>query len=669
MQHDGIEDESSSSRSTHADGTEHTGEEFFNQEEYSAPVWDSWSDAADTFPQSPPQELSRSAFTRVTHVAAGEGESTESWNFPDALESHGPGAGSEPWGVDATHGNDEDTSPITDELTIGLVVAQRYRLEERLVTRNHAHSWRAFDQKLSRPVMLHLLEAHRERNEQVLDAARRSAIATDARFLRVLDAINGHDTAVPGVGACIVSEYVPGHSLEKLLASGPLSGTEAAWVVRELADALVPMHAKGLFHQQLNLDTVVVTATGNVKIVGFLIEEAMFPSTDRPFVETDSWAAMQEADVRALGQVLYATLVNRWPAPHSRADRTHWGLAAAPMDGHGWLTPRQVRAGVAPALDIVCDQVLSHVPRTGAAPITTASQLDEALSRVLGTIDASADLEHRVRYPVVSEPTTGAARVAHSAPSATAPTGTAPAGPAAAASSGLPASRPPAAAAMQPPSLDGLSRPRPAPRYWLAILCAAVVLTLIGSLIAVAINNRPGPVTGGETTSQTTSAEPVSHPFAKVDDFDPEADGGNNEENPNQLALVHDKLADTAWTTLRYIGNPALGGLKPGVGVVIDLGQVADVGRVTVDLNGSPTSLSVLIPQQNPDDATANAPMGSIKDWTAIASKAGAGAGLTTLSPTSVAKSRYVLVYLTSLPNIGGDGYRGSIAEIEVFDR
>ena len=680
MHHDETGDESSRSRWSHTDGTERTGQEFFDQE-YSAPVWDSWSDNPDTFPQT----ARGSAFARMAHSTDPYGrpdapreppdndESTESWHFPDTLGvdvSAAAGTDLDEGGADEADADegDEDTSPITQELTTGLVVADRYRLEERLVSRNHAHSWRAFDQKLSRPVMLHLLEADRQRNEQVLDAARRSAIATDSRFLRVLDAINGHDVAVPGVGACIVSEYVPGHSLEKLLASGPLSGTEAAWVVRELADALVPMHAKGLFHQQLTPDTVVVTATGNVKIVGFLIEEAMHPSTERPFTEPDSWSAMQESDVRALGQLLYATLVNRWPAPHSQADRRHWAMSAAPMDGHGWLTPRQVRAGVAPALDVVCDQVLSQVPRTGAAPITTAAQLNEALSRVLGTIDAAADLEHRVRYPVLPEPTGGVARIATSTP------GPRPAGPAAGQAGavlGAPVtpSRPPKAAAQPQAARDELSHPRPAPRHWLVVLCAIVALTLVGSLIAVAINNRSGPGATGETTSQTTSAQPVRHKFAKVDDFDPEADGGNNEENPGQLALVNDDLADTAWTTLRYIGNPALGGLKPGVGVVVDLGEVVDVGRLTLDLQGSPTNVQVLIPTEGADDSDAQAPMRSIADWTAIATQDGAGVGVTTLSPGSVAKTRYVLVYLTSLPNVGGDGYRGAIAEIGVFDR
>ena len=314
---------------------------------------------------------------------------------------------------------------------------------------------------------------------------------------------------------------------------------------------------------------------------------------------------------------------------------------------------------------MVCDQVLSQVPRTGAAPITTAAQLDQALSRVLGTADAAADLEHRVRYPTVAAENTGPVRPQTQSTPAPVP---------------VPAEGPPVpgelsaagsvgglAAGPRDPD-EGLARPRPAPRTWLAVLVALVALTLVASLIAVGINNRRDDAASNQTSTATASGAPVAHPFAVVDDFDPEADGGNNEETPNRVADAHDGKPDTAWETLRYIGNARLGGLKPVVGLVVDLGQTVDVGRITLQLKGSPTGVRVLIPAENPDDAGAPAPMATIEDWTAIATNERAGETVT-LTPTAVVKTRYVLVYLSSLPNVGGDGYRGGIAEIGVFDR
>ena len=77
-----------------------------------------------------------------------------------------------------------------------------------------------------------------------------------------------------------------------------------------------------------------------------------------------------------------------------------FGLPNAPMVGRRWMTPRQVRAGVSPALDNVCDQILGDPPRHHAAAITTAGGLVTALTKVLGSADAAPDLERRLRQPI-----------------------------------------------------------------------------------------------------------------------------------------------------------------------------------------------------------------------------------------------------------------------------
>ena len=67
------------------------------------------------------------------------------------------------------------------------------------------------------------------------------------------------------------------HSLEMILSHGPLSGLEAAWITREVADALAGVHSLGLYHRRISPETVIITPTGNVKIVGLLIEAALRP--------------------------------------------------------------------------------------------------------------------------------------------------------------------------------------------------------------------------------------------------------------------------------------------------------------------------------------------------------------------------------------------------------
>lgn len=573
--------------------------------DYQPPAWDSWSDTPETYP--------------------GADDATLQWSLED--EATIP----------------SERAPQLDE---GAVIGGRYLLAEPLAHADGTATWRAFDQKLSRPVLLHLLSATDGRGERVLEAARRAAVATDARFLRVLDAVADDEPGASGqIGTYVVCEFVPGISLEQLLASGPLSALEAAWVTREIADALDPVHAQGMFHQRLNPDTIIITATGNVKIVGLLIEQALRPDE------------AGGPDVRDIGKLLYAMLVNRWPADgHDQSP--HWGLASAPRDANSWLTPRQVRAGVSPALDQITDQLLNDPPRTGREPITDAATLDQALSRVLGTADASADLEHRVRNPPIQTPRT----------------------------TELPAVQDPAVqnpAVQAPISQDELredqldaepddddqtmqhdagwataARPQRR-RTWLWLLVITLVLVLICSLVATGLRNRSQQAAASPTPSATA---PTTITITKVADFDPKADGGNGEELPDEVANVTDGKPGTAWHTMRYKGDPKLGGLKPGVGLVLDLGRAQKIGSVQAQLQGSPTAIQLRVPK---NAQATSAPMDRSANWTVVASNDKAGTSVT-LTPSTPTTTRFLLVYLTSLPKVDQSGYRGAITEVQV---
>ena len=273
-------------------------------------------------------------------------------------------------------------------LPAGTVLASRYRLEELLAESAPTVTWRAVDLVLSRSVLVHLLAPGAEDEADLLTAARKASVATDSRFLRVLDAVHSGD---PELSSYIVCEYATGQSLEMILSHGPLSGLEAAWIVREVADALAGVHGLGLYHRRINPDTVIITPTGNVKIVGLLIEAALRPTRHGIVHGADT---PELVDVTDLGRMLYASLVSRWPGGPG------FSLPDAPVVGHRWMTPRQVRAGVSPTLDNVCDQILGDPPRHRAAPITTAHGVVNALTKVLGSADASADLERRLRQPI-----------------------------------------------------------------------------------------------------------------------------------------------------------------------------------------------------------------------------------------------------------------------------
>jgi putative peptidoglycan lipid II flippase len=591
--------------------------------------------------------------------------------------------------------------PTAAALPAGTMLAARYRLEELIADSRPSVTWRAFDEVLSRSVLVHVLAPGDPDERELLAAARRASVATDSRFLRVLDAVQGAESEV---GSYIVCEYATGQSLEVLLSSAPLSGLEAAWVVREVADALSGVHGLGLFHRRINPENVIITPSGNVKIVGLLIDAVLRPnrSTNVPGADTG-----ELVDVADLGRLLYAALVSRWPGGPA------YSLPAAPRLGRRWMTPRQVRAGVSPALDNVCDQVLGDPPRHHATPITTAHGLVQALTKVLGTADASADLERRLhqpipvvhhgpgRAPTAPDPDTGAPPVSalldQVTEEMTAIRPLRPGGPGAVredehaplrAAADAPVSRPrPVPLSAAPASVTTTVRTRPPaptssptrsttrphrPRRAIAVLVALCVLLVVAGVVSAQVLSRrlgagPAPSTSSApapSASASASAPPSGEVVKVVSarDFDPQGD--TREENRNQVPLAIDGKPDTRWSTVTYKGNPKLGGIKRGVGLVLDLGAAHQVGSVKLRLSGSDTDVQLRVPAQAPATTTA-APMASDKSWRSVASRSGAGSSVT-LTPGSPVTTRFVLVYLTSLPK-EGSGYKGGIYEAEVL--
>ncbi|GAB3917385.1 hypothetical protein GCM10027613_17570 [Microlunatus endophyticus] len=569
----------------------------------------------------------------------------------------------------------------SDHLSAGAVLAQRYRLEELLAGAGgpgeaSATVWRAFDQVLSRSVVIHLLPPDDSRGPALLAAGRRAAGATDSRFLRVLDAVEEGGRTADGriVGSYIVSEYAEGQSLEAMLASAPLTGLESAWVVRELADALSGAHARGLFHRRLVPDLVIITPAGNVKLVGLLIEAALRPDE---YPRTDPGADTLEAtDVTDLGRMLYACLVARWPG--GGVDDLPCAPAAtgtAADSGHPWLTPRQVRHGVSPALDRICDQLLSPVPRQRAPRITTAASLVGELDRILGTADATGDLERRLRHPqpsVLDEDPDGAGFVPpqpEAEPYALIER-----------NGSIAAGTNTSDRAATPQSPNRLpidpEKQRSGPRRWVWFLVIALLVAALAVTVITAHGLGPAsPLRQAGEAAKKKAGKPSAAPqanqpltIATAHDFDPAKgnppQGGNGQENPNLVKYAYDGNKTTDWHTLSYIGSPKFGLLKKGVGIVFDLGSAKPVSEVKVQLTGNGTDLQLRVPRTDPA-STDDADMESLKSWRTVAQQEGAGSSAT-LKPDEQIQTRYVLVFLTSLPKEGAN-YRGGIYEAEVL--
>ncbi len=554
----------------------------------------------------------------------------------------------------------------------GTLLAGRYRIAEQLAEYGGARVWRAVDEVLSRAVVVDVLPADDPRSIRMNEAARRAATAADSRFLRVLDC-----DAYDGVTYC-VREWAGGRSLERMLGNGPLTGQQAGWLTREVSEALELLHRSGQAHGAISPATVVVTDNGAIKIVGIATEAAL-RRTDGPGSPAE--------DIRDLGRVLYASLTARWPGGPA------FGMPAAPMEHGRLMSPRQVRAGVPRSLDDIADRLLGAPPRHHSAPISSAAGLSAALAGVIGhsheppskiseethpnvTQEGSVDDAATVLSPAVSPPPAVDPPVDPYAQTAVHPV----------ASAG-----PPISTAPRPVVTNAPNTARPVRRQspngqpgrnngnggngrhesderrsgWGGRILILLALLALLSVIAMAQFLIKPAVTGGDDDSSEDAPPPATTaPVSKVakivaaKDFDPEPDG-NGEEHPDEVPDSYDGKKNTSWTTMSYKRRPDLGGQKEGVGVVYDLGAVTPVSQVSLTLGGEPTDLEIRIPSGD----TSVSPE-QPDDWEAVAKLEGGGE-TAVLKPTPGTRTRYVLVWLTSLPK-DGDGYRGEIAEVSI---
>lgn len=95
-------------------------------------------------------------------------------------------------------------------------------------------------------------------------------------------------TTVPGLGQCLIMEYVQGQSMREWLAKSSQQPakqrmSEAVRLVRQLAEALAVIHAQQIIHRDLKPENILITDNGhNVKIIDFGLSD------------TDSYAILKQ---------------------------------------------------------------------------------------------------------------------------------------------------------------------------------------------------------------------------------------------------------------------------------------------------------------------------------------------------------------------------------------
>ena len=249
------------------------------------------------------------------------------------------------------------------------LLAGRYQIGELLGRGGMADVHVGTDARLGRRVAIKLLKpslandpAFRTRFRQEAQAAARMAHPT---IVRVFDAgeetvrdPSGHEIQVP----FIVMEHVDGRLLKDIAAEGPLDPAEAARIVDGILVALEYSHRAGVVHRDIKPGNVMVTSSGQVKVMDFGIARAISDSAatiaqTSAILGTAQYFSPEQArgeavdartDLYSTGVVLYELLTGRPPFQGDTAVATAYQhVSEAPT------APNLINPAISPALNAV----------------------------------------------------------------------------------------------------------------------------------------------------------------------------------------------------------------------------------------------------------------------------------------------------------------------------
>jgi serine/threonine protein kinase len=450
----------------------------------------------------------------------------------------------------------------------------------------------------------------------------------DPRFAQVFDVEDGEELAY------VVLEWVASASLFDMLSEGPLDPPRAAALAVEAARAMMAAHAIGLAHLRLDPACLHWTAAGGVKIAGLGIDAALAgPALTAPAGDAED---PQLTDTRDLARLLYAALTGYWPALPGSAGASAPGLLPpAPENGGALCTPRQVSADIPAGVDdVACRALFQRASRHGPA-LSTATEFADALAEAAPPV------------PLLFGPAPPAGQATQSY-SYGRDNSTNPFPPA----EGAPRHRP-AGGGRKPPRQSGPpGRSSAAAR---AVISVVIVLVLAAVGVAAwalshSLHHSPS-TTPSQSSSSSSSpsaaaaAVPLKPISASV--YNP-APNSSGDDDPGDAAAAIDGDTSTSWHTSFYKDNPVFGGLKPGAGLLLDMGRPVRLSQVAIQFG---TSCCTHVQIELGNSSTVS--MDTLGSFTTVQSSATA-AGVTTFNVAKQTTGRYLLIWVTSLPPLAG---------------
>jgi putative peptidoglycan lipid II flippase len=500
---------------------------------------------------------------------------------------------------------------LAKELTPGTTVGGRYRLVSLVTDDGAGHwFWRAKDTVLPRDMAVTMLP---------------DTSGSSATVSRTLRAGRLHHIGLPqtlDVGtdhgqSYVVGQWVDGATLTDLVSGGPLDADVATSITAKLSEAVAEAHRNGIAFGALNPSLIRVNFDGQVRLSHVIAHGS----------------ATTDQDIRAIGALLYLMLTGTWPlgdpVKPGAGDATD-GPPAAPTSLGRELPAAEINPAVPEALSALAERALHPEEPDGIHAVGAIAAL--------------------LRSPDVVGPP-----------------------------------RPAPAAEARP--LSAADR-RLIKERRVKLSLAAAVLAVFAVLIIIALggltnqvvasfqNSAPdelpvidtnassapasptaaaGPAAPKPSAASSSAAAPAAGPIPIVAGtvYDPQGDG--SPDYKDYVDRAFDGNQESAWLTWVY--KQQFPTLKTGVGLMLEFDREVTPTAVNIKSTTNGTGIEV---------RSATSPTATL-DQTKVVGTGTVANGGVDIPLTSAPKSKYLLVFLTTLSPTPDNQFQGKINEVAVL--
>jgi eukaryotic-like serine/threonine-protein kinase len=461
---------------------------------------------------------------------------------------------------------------------VGELIADRYELEELVGTGGMSSVYRARDRLLERQVAIKILHEHYSRDESYVERFRREARA--AAKLSHPNIVTVIDRGEAGGRQYIVFEFVDGQNLKQLISGrGRLPVRDALELGIEIGRALAFAHAQGLVHRDVKPQNVLL-GNGDVKVTDFGIARSLDVNIGLTQTGTVLGTSEYLSPEQATGRQVDA-----------RTDEYSLGVVLY-----------ELLAGEPPYTgDSLVAVAMRHlndpVPSISLARPDVPLRVDAALQRAMAKdpddrFQSMSDFVVELGDCLAGLGDQDAERTVISAP------------------------------AVKP-----RARPVRRRRRFPAVVALLVLIAAVGVGAATYYLVRDSGSGGGGGGGGGTQVHLVAS-----NAYDPHGDG---QEHDEEVANATDGNVSTYWETERY-DSVDFGGLKDGVGIVVDAGRAVKLGSLSI-VSDTPGYMARI-----EAGASSNGPFNAVSPSQTVGSR-------TTFSLSVDQPQRYYLVWITRL--------------------